>query len=230
LIKIIKLIIPKIFFIDIFNVILNKIFISRIKYENNFYNRVAFINKAISKYKNCKYLEIGVADNYVFNSIPLKTNNKFGVDPNEGGNLKMTSDLFFKKYHHLKFDVIFIDGYHSYQQVQRDVLNSIKQLKKNGIIFIHDMLPRNYLEEKYPRPKNQHVWMGDVWKVGVELNNCKNKLFKIINIDCGIGILKVRKNFKYNKMPLLKKMGFKEFMKFYKKMPLINSKEALHII
>jgi len=230
LIKIIKLIIPKIFFIDIFNVILNKIFISRIKYENNFYNRIAFINKAISKYKNCKYLEIGVADNYVFNSIPLKQKNKFGVDPNEGGNLRMTSDFFFKKYYYLKFDVIFIDGYHSYEQAQRDVLNSINSLKPNGIIFIHDMLPRNYLEEKYPRPKNQHVWMGDVWKVGVELNNSTNKIFKIINIDCGIGILKVKKNFKYNKMPVLKKMRFVKFMEFYKKMPLINSTKAFHII
>ena len=42
------------------------------------------------------YLEIGVANNKVFNSIPLKMTNKFGVDPFEGGNYKMTSDEFFK--------------------------------------------------------------------------------------------------------------------------------------
>ena len=69
-----------------------------IKYEENFYKRHAFINKAISNFKDCKYLEIGVFDNDVFNSIPLKLNNKYGIDPEQGGNFRMTSDVFFKKF------------------------------------------------------------------------------------------------------------------------------------
>ena len=71
--------------------------IHKFKYEKNFYWRVAFINKAVAKFKNCMYLEIGVAGNHVFNSIPLKMTNKFGVDPSTGGNYRMTSDEFFEK-------------------------------------------------------------------------------------------------------------------------------------
>ena len=73
------------------------------EHEKNFFSRLAYINKAVSKYKDCKYLEIGVANNFVFNSIPLKTSNKFGVDPMTGGNYRMTSDKFFKTNDHLKF-------------------------------------------------------------------------------------------------------------------------------
>ena len=91
--------------------------------------------QAIKKYDNCKYLEIGVNTCATFNSIPLKIEDKFGVDP-IAGNYQMTSDEFFKKYPDLKFDVIFIDGLHHYDQCQRDCINSIKQLNKDGIILI----------------------------------------------------------------------------------------------
>ena len=70
----------------------------RYEFEKNFYTRHAFINKAISQYKDCKYLEIGVDGNQVFNSIPLKSDKKFGVDPFSGGNYTMTSDEFFNIY------------------------------------------------------------------------------------------------------------------------------------
>ena len=74
-------------------------------------NRIALINAAISnilkKNKTCNYLEIGCDDNYVFNSIILPEKNKVGVDPRSGGNLKITSDKFFKN-NKRKFDVIFL--------------------------------------------------------------------------------------------------------------------------
>ena len=154
--KIIKPFIPPIFFSEVrrefFNYFLhNKKIQHLIRYEKNFYKRHAFINKAISKYKDCKYLEIGVADNNVFNSIPLKLENKFGVDPHEGGNYRMTSNEFFQKYKDIKFDVIFIDGLHHYEQCQEDCINAMSALNKNGIILFHDFLPRSYFEEKVPR-------------------------------------------------------------------------------
>ena len=53
------------------------------------YNRVSIINYAASKYNfNLKYLEIGCDDNIVFNSLAIKKENKFGVDPFKGGNIK----------------------------------------------------------------------------------------------------------------------------------------------
>ena len=207
-----------------------KIFLEKnsINYEKSFYKRHAFVNKALHKFKNPNYLEIGVADNDLFNAIPLKLSNKYGVDPVSGGNFRMTSDDFFLKNSNLKFDVIFIDGLHHYKQVQKDLINSINFLNENGIIMIHDMLPRNSFEEHVPR-KNK-IWTGDVWKVGVELINSSNFDFRIINIDCGIGLIKVFKNFQYKKMPELTNLRFDAFLKYYPKFNIINSEDALDFI
>lgn len=211
----------------------NKIFFRKMtkhhfENEKKFFSRHAFINKAISIYDDCKYLEIGVADNTVFNSIPLNIENKYGVDPIEGGNYRMTSDEFFRKYYDLKFDVIFIDGLHEYKQCQRDCLNSMKHLKDGGIIFFHDFLPRSYFEENIPR--KQTTWTGDVWKVAVELNNSINVKFKIINIDHGIGVLKINESSKYQKIDNLKNEGFKEYLDYRKKLPIISSEEGFDFI
>jgi len=200
----------------------------KIKYEKSFYKRHAFVNKSLSKFDNPNYLEIGVATNDLFNSIPLKLSNKFGVDPKKGGNFRMTSDEFFLRNPNIKFDTVFIDGLHHYEQVQKDMINSIKHLNKNGIIFFHDVLPRNNFEEFVPQ--KQSVWTGDVWKVGVELMNSPNCKFKIVNIDMGIGILKILDNFKYIKMPELKNKRYDDFLKYYPKFDIINSEQALDFI
>ena len=228
--KIIRQFVPPLFYPWRINEIFNSIFrkTNYINLEVSFFKRHAFINKAISKYSSCKYLEIGVADNDVFNSIPLKLKNKFGVDPLTGGNYRMTSDIFFEKYSHIKFDVIFIDGLHHYLQCQKDTIKSINSLNKNGIIFIHDVLPKNSFEQNVPR--KQGVWTGDVWKVAVELFNSENCEFGIINTDYGIGILKITDNFKYKKMPELLNANYKDFLEHYKYFKLIKSEEALDFI
>ena len=229
----IKPFVPPIFLPRQFRELKNRIFyrkkiIHRFEYEKNFYNRHAFINKAISNYKNCNYLEIGVDNNQVFNSIPLKCDKKFGVDPVSGGNYRMTSDEFFKRHNHLKFNVIFIDGLHEYGQCQKDCLNSIKSLEDGGIIIFHDFLPRSPFEENVPR--KQINWTGDVWKVAVELTHSLNVDFRIVNIDRGIGILKIKKNFKYHKMNNLKNENFFNFLEYKKKLPIISSEQGLEFI
>ena len=93
------------------------------------YNRVSFITSATQKFKNCSYLEIGCDNNICFNSIPVS--DKIGVDPDRGGNIKDTSDNFFKN-NKKNFDVIFIDGLHIFEQCRKDVINSLKVLNKNG--------------------------------------------------------------------------------------------------
>tara|TARA_A100001015_G_scaffold264522_1_gene312234 strand:+ start:1479 stop:2186 length:708 start_codon:yes stop_codon:yes gene_type:complete len=228
--KIIKKLLPPIFFPTIFKECINY-FIkgeNKIIYEDNFYNRIAFINKAISKFKDCNYLEIGVADNTTFSSIPLPLRNKIGVDPSNGGTHRMTSDEFFNK-NQKKFNVIFIDGLHIYEQCQKDCINSLKFIEEGGIILFHDFLPQNYLQEKVPRKSAS--WTGDVWKVAVELSNSEDMDFRIANIDYGVGILKPGKNAKYKKMPELNKMNFDDLLnKFYKKLPTVNSEEAIEFI
>jgi hypothetical protein len=200
----------------------------KINFENSFYKRHAFINKAIMTKRDCKYLEIGVHNNDVFNSIPLTLINKIGVDPIKGGTHRMTSDDFFKK-NNIKFDVIFIDGLHEYVQCQKDVINSLNCLNENGIILLHDLIPKNSFEASVPQ--KQSAWTGDVWKVAVELNRSKNIDFKIANIDHGVGICKIKKNAEYIKFSELKNLEFNDFYNYYyKDLPIISSEEALSFI
>ena len=140
----------------------------------------------------------------------------------------MTSDDFFKKYSDLKFDVIFIDGLHEYDQCKKDCINSMKQLNHDGIIFFHDFLPRSFFEEKVPR--KQKSWSGDIWKVAIELSKSKNIDFKIINIDMGIGMLKLKKDFEYRSIDGIKNKDFNDFLEYRETLPIINSEEALKII
>jgi hypothetical protein len=226
----IKLFIPPILRYWNFKEYLNSIIREKdkINFENSFYKRHAFINKAIMTKKNCKYLEIGVQNNDVFNSIPLSLINKIGVDPIKGGTHRMTSDDFFKK-NNIKFDVIFIDGLHEYVQCQRDVINSLNCLNENGIILLHDLIPKNSFEASVPQ--KQSAWTGDVWKVAVELNRSKNIDFKIANIDHGVGICKIKKNAEYIKFSKLKNLEFDDFYNYYyKDLPIISSEEALSFI
>tara|TARA_B100001248_G_scaffold260909_1_gene250493 strand:+ start:2044 stop:2751 length:708 start_codon:yes stop_codon:yes gene_type:complete len=191
-------------------------------------NRIAFINSAIRKIlnekKDCKYLEIGCDDNFVFNSLILPDENKIGVDPKRGGNHRMTSDEFFSQ-NKKNFDVIFIDGLHHYKQCQKDVINSLKFLNMDGYIFIHDLLPLDWKMELVPRIQGH--WNGDVWKVGYELSKIKNLEFRIANIDSGIGYLKKRSEIKYIKLPELLNKRFKDYLNIYNELPLINPIEAL---
>ena len=194
-------------------------------------NRIALINSAVRKVldkkKDCKYLEIGCDDNFVFNSIILPDENKIGVDPRQGGNHRMTSDEFFSQ-NKKNFDIIFIDGLHHYEQCQKDVINSLKFLNLNGYIFIHDLLPLNWKMELVPRIQGH--WNGDVWKVGYELSLLKNLEFKIANIDSGIGYLKKTSDVKYIKLPELLNKRFKDYLNIYNELPLINPIDALREI
>jgi len=199
-----------------------------LNWDDILYNRVSFISKAVNNFKNCRYLEIGCDNNMCFKSIA--TVNKTGVDPDRGGNVKETSDNFFKN-NKKKYDVIFIDGLHFYEQCRKDVINSLKVLDKNGYIFLHDMTPRNWAEENVPRLKDT-LWTGDVWKVAIELSKTKGVDFFVINADMGVGVLK--KNEKdiiyYDDFENLKNLKFKNFLDINENVKYIDSEEALKFI
>lgn len=153
------------------------------------FNRIAVVNLLLNKFQDPSYLEIGCASNNLFNSVPVPK--KIGVDPSSGGNVRKTSDDFFKT-NDINFDVIFIDGLHTYEQVRRDIINSIKSLNKSegGWIALHDMLPRNWIEHHVPIV-SKGAWTGDVWKVAFELIETEGIEFKILKIDHGVGVIKV---------------------------------------
>lgn len=150
-------------------------------------HRLELIQLAIQKTNATDYLEIGCDKNQIFSNINVA--NKIGVDPARGGNIRTTSDEFFKQ-NTQKFDVIFVDGLHHYDQVGRDVNNSLKYLKQGGVIIIHDMLPKKELHAEVPIPTPfRKPWLGDVWRLGFDLMARSDINFNIVKIDSGCGIL-----------------------------------------
>ena len=202
--------------------------IIQIDWDKILFNRVSFIIAATQKFSDCRYLEIGCDDNICFNSIPVI--NKIGVDPDRGGNIKDTSDNFFKNNKN-RFDVIFIDGLHIYEQCRRDVINSLKVLDKNRYIFLHDMTPRTWIEENVPRLKNT-LWTGDIWKVAIELSKTKGIDFFVINADMGVGMLRKKEdNIVYHDdFKNLKDLKFKDFLNLNESINYIDPKEGIKLI
>jgi hypothetical protein len=177
--------------------------------------RLKIINYHLNKSKCKKYLEIGCDTNRIFNNV--RANFKIGVDPLKGGNRRCTSDFFFKN-NKIFFDVIFIDGMHEYNQIRKDLINSLKFLNEGGCIIIHDLIPRNWLEEHVPRLTS--TWCGDIWKLSFELNKSKNLTFDLLLTDFGIGIVRKKNNQYYLPKLNFGKKKFSFFYQNYKKLPL----------
>ena len=184
--------------------------------------RIEIVQRIIDLKNYRSYLEIGTFKDELFSKI--KCEKKIGVDPFSGGNTRMTSDDFFKQ-NKEKFDCIFVDGLHHYDQVKQDIENSINCLNENGILLVHDCLPISISAQSIPRTEVN--WNGDVWKVGYELSKIKNLNFKIANIDSGVGYLKKNDEIVYNKIAELKDQRFKDYIKIYDQLPLIDPEEAL---
>ena len=105
--------------------------------------------------------------------------------------MKITSDEFFKQNKN-KYDCIFIDGLHIYDQVKRDIVNSSKCLNKNGFILVHDCLPKSLSAQAVPR--HRYNWNGDVWKAIVDLRRDPDlEIFTCI-ADEGISVIQNKKN------------------------------------
>lgn len=147
------------------------------------------INLLIKKINAKKYLEIGIYKGINFTSI--NCDYKVGVDPdlNTIATHHMTSDEFFKQNTEI-FDIIFIDGLHYFEQVLRDIINSLDILNPGGYIICHDMNPEKKEYQVIPRTSNP-PWTGDCWKAFVTLRQISENLeMFVVNTDYGCGIIR----------------------------------------
>ena len=139
-----------------------------------------------------RYLEIGVDAGETFRNLQAAAKVavdpafKFSVPTNVPGSgvayHQVTSDEFFAASHiRSKFDVVYIDGLHTFEQVLRDMLNAIEFLSPLGVVIIDDITPnsyhaalpslteafqvRDYVRAWHPELLDDATWMGDVYKV-----------------------------------------------------------------
>jgi hypothetical protein len=149
-------------------------------------SRAEVNNYFISNLKLHRYLEIGVEAGVTFNEVVA--NKKVAVDPDfkiapselKGAAFKLTSDRFFDEHPGEIFDMIFIDGLHTYEQSLRDFTRSLSRLSDHGVIIIDDCFPSDYLASLRDhglcvRAKTRENcadrnWMGDVYKTVLFIN------------------------------------------------------------
>lgn len=149
-------------------------------------HRFEIINKLIEKYDSKRYLEIGIRHFECLNNIKLPDEDKQSIDPNyDGVTYKLTSDEAFESMpKNEKWDIIFIDGLHEFNQVLRDIENSLEHLNENGTIVCHDMLPHS--ENMLALNK-----CGNGWEAFAHLRMTNKKLeMYVINSDNGCGVIR----------------------------------------
>lgn len=166
-------------------------------------------------------MEIGVQNGDCF--LHIRAKRKVGVDPRfiipketkrkllfKNYNffnkyVSLPSDDFFKQYNS-KFDIVFVDGLHTYEQSLRDIENSLSRLEPGGVVIVHDCMP---MTEGAAYPANSHLeaiqagvlnehheWNGDVFKSIIALRSKYNPLaksLKVMVLDCDYGLGIIRK-------------------------------------
>jgi SAM-dependent methyltransferase len=151
--------------------------------------RTNILNTLVQRYGHSSYLEIGLGLSAAnFDWVRCRT--KVGVDPDKSlkAAYPMTSDEFFAQ-NKATFDLIFIDGLHHADQVERDILNALQVLNENGSILVHDCNPTS--REMQVIPRSQRVWTGDVWKAWVKLRSKRPDLkMYVINAESGCGLIR----------------------------------------
>lgn len=162
--------------------------------------RTDLLNYLAEKYNLQRYLEIGVQiPELNFNKINCTY--KIGVDPDPkaGATVCQTSDEYFKEATRLKymtnppklmtqFDLIFIDGLHTAEQVKKDFENALKILSPNGFIVLHDCNPEKEEHTIVPRPTERGHWNGDVYKFAATLG--VNDGYCTVDIDNGCAVFR----------------------------------------
>lgn len=149
--------------------------------------RYDVINRLVDKYDLASYLEVGTCkkkDNFDFVRCSLKKS--VDIDPKSDADYVMSSDVYFST-HDDKFDIIFIDAMHHYENALKDIINALEHLNKGGVIVMHDCLPSS--ERLQARPRVSVEWTGDVWKAFLLYKRVSQYRCYIVDCDYGCGVI-----------------------------------------
>lgn len=133
-----------------------------------------------------KYLEIGVQRGFTLEAVG---GGRVGVDPHPlfdtsklPPNLSfhtMTSRSYFDNSPSDRFDFVFLDGLHTFQETYFDFVDSLRLLNRDGVILIDDVFPSDEpssqpdmeiaAAQKAAHGIEHGRWYGDVWRLGYHL-------------------------------------------------------------
>jgi hypothetical protein len=153
--------------------------------------RPAIVQALLDLFPEPSYLEIGVDSGHSLglisasHTVAVDPNLKF-VPPPDASTVEyhaIGSDDYFASHCPAgkSFDVVFLDGQHTFEQTLRDLLNAVLRLSDGGVIVVDDILPvsyhaslpklneafqlRDHLAPHVPAHRADNTWMGDVYKL-----------------------------------------------------------------
>jgi predicted O-methyltransferase YrrM len=170
-------------------------------------SRSTILAMLADKYQYKRYLEIGTDKNEVFSAASPRFEVAVGVDPANGGTVRMTSDKFFLQ-NDQYFDLIFVDGLHEAHQVYRDILNALRWLNPGGTVVMHDCSPHGDLDERANAIFKKGAWNGNVWKAVVALRLLDYIEVVVVDIDHGVGVIRKRPNHHPLSAEWIDKLGY----------------------
>lgn len=142
------------------------------------------INKLAEALRAERYLEVGVCKGPTFVNVGIK--HKDAVDPKflfdhesvrtrHVRTFEITSDDFFINKADVLYDVIFLDGLHTFEQTFRDFCASISYAHRKTVWIIDDTMPNDVfsahrdqniaIQTRAAHGKNNFSWHGDVYKM-----------------------------------------------------------------
>jgi hypothetical protein len=181
-------------------------------------NRIKAVQQALDGRVNSVYLEIGVERGWTFRRIAA--DEKIAVDPafklsarsrrlaaakaRATHYFETTSDAFFANetafLEQRGIDVALIDGLHTYRQVLRDVENTLRYLRDDGVIVLHDCNPArasiacpasSFADFRAQNHWWNVNWSGEVWKAIVYLRSTRHDLrVAVLKCDRGVGVIR----------------------------------------
>ena len=154
-----------------------------------------------------RYLEIGVDEGRLMSHIHADT--AVGVDPQfrlthnapahkrQTHLFNITSDHFFETPEMVAQlggypDFSFLDGYHTFEYLLRDFMNTEAISRRTSVIGMHDCLPLDEVmaerdmatwHKRTVGSRYQGSWTGDVWKVVLILRKYRPDL-RLLLVDC----------------------------------------------
>jgi len=214
------------------------------------------INFIASKLASEKYLEIGVRRGKTFLGVDIK--NKVAVDPNfifafaqyQSTSIKffeMTSDEFFLEHAvEDKFDIIFLDGLHTFEQTFRDFCNSLAHCHERTIWVIDDTVPRDVystltdhakaVEARKNAGGRGNAWHGDIFKVVFAIHDFFPSFsFCTLTTNGNPQTLfwkKPQKDFqpKFNNLETISRLNYFDFIENIHVLNLMTEEEGLNLI
>lgn len=150
--------------------------------------RSEVVQALLDLYDRPRYLEVGVHSGETFHAV--RAAEKVAVDPafrfdvQAAGRADPTasfhpvpSDTYFlqRRPADPPFDVVFLDGLHTFEQTLRDLMNTVARTRPDSVIVIDDVLPSGpaaairdhdeFLRLHAAVPGTPDAWMGDVYRL-----------------------------------------------------------------